>query len=145
MFIGIDPGANGCIVAVTGDGAIRHRFELKNKTPRDVAQFFNDAVVVTDDVAEAVIEKVSSSPQMGVVSSFSFGKSYGMLIGFLASYAIPYREVTPQAWQKEMGCRSGGDKNVTKNAAQKRWPTDRFTHANSDASLIAEYCRRTHK
>lgn len=68
-----------------------------------------------------------------------------MLIGLLAAYEIPYREVTPQKWQQEMQCRSGGDKNVTKAAAQKRWPSDKITHANADASLIAEYCRRTHK
>ncbi len=145
MFVGIDPGKTGCIVAVTSDGSIRHRFPLKDKTPRDVAEFFNDALVGSHDVVEAVIEKVSSSPQMGVTSAFSFGKCYGMLIAFLASYAIPYREVTPQAWQKEMNCRTGGDKNITKAAAQKRWPSDKFTHDTADASLIAEFCRRTHK
>lgn len=142
MYLGIDPGANGCVVAVTVDGAIRHRFNLKDKTPRDIAEFIDG---IRHSVGEAVIERVSSSPQQGVVSAFSFGRSYGMLIGLLAAYEIPYREVTPQKWQQEMQCRSGGDKNVTKNAAQKRWPSDKFTHANADATLIAEYCRRTHK
>jgi crossover junction endodeoxyribonuclease RuvC len=143
MFIGIDPGANGCIVAITADGSVRHRFNLKDKTPHDIGEFFND--LGAEDITEAVIEKVSSSPQQGVVSAFSFGKSYGLLIGMLASYRIPYREETPQKWQKYMGCMSKGDKNVTKAAAQRLWPSDKFTHANADATLIAEYCRMTAK
>jgi Holliday junction resolvasome RuvABC endonuclease subunit len=88
------------------------------------------------------MEKVSSSPQMGVVSAFSFGKSQGFLIGLLTAMKIPYHEVTPQKWQKAMGCMSGGDKNVTKHAAQKLWPHLKITHRDADARLIAEYGRR---
>jgi Holliday junction resolvasome RuvABC endonuclease subunit len=96
---------------------------------------------LTDPIV-AVIEKVSSSPQMGVVSAFSFGKSQGFLLGLLTAYKIPYHEVTPQKWQKAMGCMSGGNKNVTKHAAQKLWPHLKITHRDADARLIAEYGRR---
>ena len=79
---------------------------------------------------------------MGVVSAFTFGRSYGFLRGLLAANGIKREDVTPQKWQAELGCRSKGDKNVTKAKAQELWPNEKITHANADAMLIAEYARR---
>jgi len=139
-YIGIDPGNNGCIAVVDDSGYVRHWLNLKDKTEHDIAQFLAEF-----DDGRAVIERVSSSPQMGVVSAFTFGRSYGFLRGLMVAMHIRFREVTPAVWQKRMGCKSGGDKNVTKAAAQKLWPSQKFTHANSDATLIAEYGRLTHQ
>ena len=93
-------------------------------------------------LTKAYIEKVGATPQMGVVSAFTFGRSYGWLLGVLDALRIPYEFVTPQKWQKAMGCLTGGDKNVSKAAAQRLWPSLKITHANADALLIAEYGRR---
>jgi hypothetical protein len=41
-----------------------------------------------------------------------------------------------------MKCRSGGDKKITKAAAQRLFPRMKVTHKNADALLIAEYGRR---
>lgn len=139
-YIGIDPGANGCIAVVDTVGYIRDYLTLKDKTEHDIA----DWLVDFDYAKDAVIERVSSSPQMGVTSSFSFGRSYGFLRGLLVAMHIPFREVTPATWQKHMKCLTKGNKNVTKAAAQKRWPSNTFTHGNSDGCLLAEYCRVTH-
>jgi hypothetical protein len=78
---------------------------------------------------------------MGVTSAFTFGQSYGFLRGILAASKIPFIEVSPQKWQREMGCMTKGNKNVTKQAAQQRWPKLKITHANADSLLIAEYAR----
>lgn len=83
-------------------------------------------------------------PKQGVASSFKFGRSYGFLIGLLTGLRIPYEFVTPQKWQKAMGCLTHGDKNISKAAAQRRWPNEKWTHATADAGLIAEY-GRTHR
>lgn len=139
--IGVDPGANGCIAVIDSRGQILDWLNLKDKTEHDIANWLQEY----DCSSEAVIERVSSSPQMGVVSAFSFGRSYGFLRGLLVAMRIKLREVSPAVWQKEMQCRSGGDKNLTKAAAQKLWPSNKFTHANSDATLLAEYGRRTHQ
>jgi len=40
-----------------------------------------------------------------------------------------------------MSCRTKGDKNVSKHAAQKLWPHLKITHRDADARLIAEYGR----
>jgi Holliday junction resolvasome RuvABC endonuclease subunit len=121
------------------------KFPLKDKTEADISQWLWGLNEGTNDRYAAVIEKVSSSPQMGVVSAFTFGRSYGFLRGVLAANAIKYVEVRPQAWQKAMGCLTKGDKNVTKALAQQLYPGEKITHATADALLLATYCRRHHK
>jgi crossover junction endodeoxyribonuclease RuvC len=92
--------------------------------------------------AFATIEAVHAMPKQGVTSSFTFGKGYGALLMALTAAGIPFETVTPQKWQKALGCLSKGDKNVTKRKAQQLWPHIQWSHATSDAALIAEYGRR---
>ena len=148
MFIGIDP--SGAIASISDEP---NRFEdgacdllkLSVATPLDIAAYLG-ILAAGAKVAESriycVIEKVASSPQMGVKSAFTFGRSLGVLEGCLAASGIPYAFVTPQKWQKAMCCLSKGDKNVTKAAAQRLYPNERITHATADALLLATYCRR---
>ena len=139
IYIGIDPGKSGAMAIVWPDGQPATGVCRFDATPADQADWLLGFDLTQ---AVAVMEKVSSSPQMGVVSAFSFGKSQGFLIGLLTAMKIPYHEVTPQKWQRAMGCMSKGDKNVTKHAAQKLWPHLKITHRDADARLIAEYGRR---
>ena len=81
-------------------------------------------------------------PKQGNVSSFTFGERYGFLRGLMMGLRIRYEYVTPQKWQKALGCLTHGDKNVSKAAAQRLWPKLKWTHATADAALIAEYGRR---
>ena len=94
--------------------------------------------------ARAVLERVASSPQMGVKSAFTFGGGYRACRLALTARLVPYVEVSPQKWQRAMDCMTGGDKQVTKQAAQHLFPETRVTHYVSDALLLAEYCRRHH-
>lgn len=135
MYIGIDPGRSGAI-AMLKDGKIA--IIRLDQTERDIAEQLEHLVLYP---AVAVLEKVHSTPQMGVKSAFTFGESFGFLKGLLAAYEIPYSLVTPQAWQKNMGCMTKGDKNITKQAAQRLWPNAKITHRDADARLLAEYCK----
>lgn len=139
IYIGIDPGKSGAIAFHYHDGCLP-QFVLLKETEHDI-----EAAVRSHDLTNvyAFLEFVRSSPQMGVVSAFTFGRGYGFLHGLLAGLRIPYEEVRPAVWQKELGCLSGGDKQITKVKAQQMWPNGKWTHANSDAALIAEYGRRT--
>ena len=139
IFFGIDPGKSGSISAIWDDGQVYSQHCKLNGTEADVAQFMRD--FDGQQYSHAMIERVSSSPQMGVVSAFTFGRSYGFLRGLLAGFEIPYSEVSPQKWQAAMACRSKGDKNITKARAQQIWPAIKITHANADSLLIAEYAR----
>lgn len=150
IYIGIDPGVGGAIAVIeySVDAELRERrhiccLKFKEATEADISNFILGNVTTSDEEKFAMIEKVSSSPQMGVVSAFTFGRSYGFLRGLLVSHGIPFDEVLPQRWQKSLGCLSKGDKNVTKAKAQQLFPAERITHANADALLIAEHCRKT--
>lgn len=138
IYLGIDPGASGAIAALWGDG--KPEFCKLKETEHDASnwlwQFPFDECVAT-------IELVHAMPKQGVTSTFKFGKSYGFLLGLLTAHRIPYQFVRPLVWQTAMKCRTKGDKNVTKAAAQRLFPEIKITHANADALLLAEYCRRT--
>lgn len=90
----------------------------------------------------AMIENVHSFPGQGVASSFKFGRNYGLLLGSLYSSGCPFETVSPQKWQKALGCLTHGDKNISKSMAQRLFQDIKVTHAIADALLIAEYCRR---
>lgn len=138
VYLGIDPGKSGSISAMWDDGQPSTSCARGDGTEHDMAGWLRQFDL---DGAVAVIERVSSSPQMGVTSAFTFGRSYGFLRGLLTALKVPYREVSPQTWQRSLSCLSGGDKNKTKQAAQQRWPAMKITHRNADSLLIAEYAR----
>lgn len=143
IYVGIDPGASGSAVFVADDGRIFRIIEWKKHTPAEIADLMRQAVA--EEKIVACIEKVHSMPGQGVRSVFSFGENYGWWNGLLAGLSIPVlRNPTPQKWQAVMGCRTGGDKNVSKAAAHRLWPLDvrRLTHGTADAALLAEWLRR---
>lgn len=144
IFIGIDPGSSGGIGYLDDDGDCGFT-PLGKLTEREIHLFVKEICCLDDDDPCAVIELVHSSPQMGVKSAFTFGRSYGFLRGILAANHVKYVEVRPQAWQKAMGCLTKGDKNVSKAKAQQLYPGEKITHATADALLLATYCRRHHK
>lgn len=144
VFIGIDPGTSGGIAYVLDDGDCGFG-SLSKLSEREIYLFLKEICDLSEGTPCAVIELVHSSPQMGVKSAFTFGRSYGFLRGVLAANHVSYVEVRPQAWQKAMGCLTKGQKNVTKAKAQQLYPGEKITHAVADALLLATYARRHHK
>lgn len=138
IFLGIDPGKSGGVSR--HDGKHVEAAGFTNCTPYDIYEiikgYSSDAV--------ALIEKVHSMPKQGVKSSFTFGKGYGFLIGCLTALEIPFEYVTPLTWQRYLKCKTGGNKNVSKQKAQELFPTMKITHAIADALLIGEYYKRTY-
>jgi crossover junction endodeoxyribonuclease RuvC len=150
-IIGIDPGKSGavCMVCVGAVEYPKHTDEFVfiklDGTEKDIYTLIDGFKNSVTGDWFAYIENVHSMPKQGVVSAFSFGRNFGFLIGLLTALKIPYEFVSPQKWQKAMGCLSKGDKNVTKAAAQRLFPDIKITHSIADALLIAEYGRRTKK
>lgn len=134
-YLGIDPGVNGGIAWTGPDGA------AAEKMPDTERETF-ELLAAHGENAVAVIERVASSPQMGVTSAFTFGRGYGFLRGCLHALGIPFVEVSPMKWQKVLECRTHGDKNVSKARAQQLYPHLKITHATADALLLATYCAR---
>jgi crossover junction endodeoxyribonuclease RuvC len=138
-IIGIDPGQSGGIAWMNQRGVEVIKMP---DTERDIVDALRAMIYEAPELERGVkcyLELVHSMPRQGVASSFKFGKGYGVLIGVLSALEIPFELVTPQKWQKAMGCMSKGDKNVTKRKAQQLFPRLKITHATADALLIAAY------
>ena len=143
-YIGIDPGKGGGIAVLSADGRVLMAVKMP-ETERDILDALKGHPWRSDGApAVAMLEFVRSSPQMGVASSFQFGRGYGGLRMALVATGIPFDEVIPRKWQAAMQCLSGCDKSVTRRRAQELFPSVKATHAISDALLIAEYGRRFH-
>jgi len=145
-IIGIDPGCAGGIAEVDELG-LPSRFWKMPETDADLWAVVRSLQSFGRPVQQntfAMIELVRSSPQMGVVSAFTFGRGVGRLRMALTAAGIPFEEVSPAKWQREIGCLSKGDKRVTRAKAQELYPNLKVTHAIADALLIAEYARRVY-
>lgn len=144
IFLGIDPGKTGGISFHHSMGEVSATGFSKKHTNRDrydVIKAYQDRDVKR---CIAIIEKVHTMPKQGIVSAGNFMKGYGFLLGCLTALEIPFEYVTPQKWQRYLGCLSKGDKNVTKQKAQELFPHLKITHAVADALLIGEYLKRTY-
>lgn len=142
-YIGIDPGVNGGIAWIDGD---EPHVEKMPATTGDLWQLVAGLEV---DRCYAVIEKVHTSPQMGVRSAGTFMEGKGKLLMALCGAGIPHEQVSPHKWQRSLGLITGGrdkdktkHKNKLKQKAQELFPSLRITLATADALLLAEYCRR---
>jgi Holliday junction resolvasome RuvABC endonuclease subunit len=154
IYLGIDPGASGAAVAIVAEisgHSVIEVIRFSKATNHEIADWFGRRSWNGEPVM-AVLEKVHSSPQMGVVSAFKFGHGYGFVTGVLTAIKVPFDLVQPQAWQKEFGLIMKGTKmgatEKKKNnraAAERLFPNIKMTADLADALLLAEYCRRTHR
>jgi len=145
LFLGIDPGKSGSICCVDAFG----NPELVVRANESYSDIWKSVdKLANNNGCKAVIELVHAMPNQGVVSTFRFGESYGALLGILAATQVPYEKVRPRVWCKEFSLKRDKDepvsawKNRHKVLAQSLFPNIKITHANADALLIAEYCRR---
>ncbi len=138
LYLGIDPGVSGGIAILNATGGVHDvcRMPYEDEHLCDVLREYGGGR------ASAVLERVSASPQMGVVSAFTFGVGFGRLRLGLHAAAIPFELIHPLVWQKAMRCRTHGDKNISRDRAQCLFPKLYVTHAIGDALLLAEYGRR---
>ena len=142
VYVGVDPGASGGIAVLWPNGPEAHKMPA---TEADLLCLMHDIAIRVAEERMGItgaLEKVHSMPGQGVSSSFKFGMGYGGLRMAMLAANIPFRDVQPQAWQRSLGCLTGGDKNISKAMAQQLFPSVKITHAIADALLIAEWLRR---
>lgn len=137
-YIGVDPGLSGGIAVLHHSGSVEVIAKMP-ETERDIFELFR----AHSALSRGMLEFVRSMPDQGHTGAFTFGRGYGGLRMAMVAADIPFDEVTPQKWQQAMGCRTKGDKNISKRRAQELFPSvPKMTHAIADALLIAEYGRR---
>jgi crossover junction endodeoxyribonuclease RuvC len=151
IILGIDPGVSGGIAAIDECGRVYLAARMP-ATERDLLDLLRGTAVAGGRLVEqrrAVLEFVRASPQMGVVSAFTFGRNYGALRMALIAAGIPFDELSPAKWQPGVGLAYPKDatqvlrKNLSKRRAQELFPDATVTHAIADALLLAEHGRRT--
>ncbi len=161
-YMGIDPGASGCIIALTERGAVWHIVDMMD----NYSDLWYEIDGLTSQSCHAVIEEVSGyvGKEQPGSAMFKFGQNYGALLMALTAARISHESVRPQTWQKAMGIpprkkavrkspdgepegekeTKGQFKRRLKAKAQQLFPKTKVTLTNCDALLLAEYCRRMH-
>jgi hypothetical protein len=138
IFIGIDPGETGSICAVNGKGGI-----FIHKMPENLLDKATciKSLVASADEAFIILETVHASPQMGVVSAYTFGKGVGHLEAICMQLPkAEFEKVMPQKWQAVLNCMTGGDKRISRDRARELFPDEaRINLKTADGLLIAYY------
>lgn len=143
-YIGIDPGKKGGYVWIM-DGQVTAR-------PWDDVFFVQDmhCLAMMDEPKVAAVEKVGAMPGQGVTSMFSFGQSYGFILGVLTALGIGYQLVPPRKWKAEFGLLNT-QKQASVDVAKRLFPgvsllpSDRCRKESdgmADALCLCEYARR---
>jgi hypothetical protein len=153
IVLGIDPGASGGMAL--WDGTEMHAHPMP-KTETDICDLIRElaytVVIIKEHKVEYAlnqpgfkvhIERVHSFPGQGVSSTFKFGQGYGFLRGSLIALGVPFEEVSPRTWMKDIPKKKGMTKtqwkNVLKGRAQQLYPHLKVTLATADAILIAHW------
>jgi crossover junction endodeoxyribonuclease RuvC len=153
-YLGIDPGKSGGLALLRDDGTVKWYARMP-ETLLDVWKLIQGSGIPQIRTI-AVIEKVRSSPQMGVTSAFTFGRGYGQLEAMLLAAYIPSSEIFPQTWQKALGIPKRQKEEEQPQfklrllkEAQRRFPSlDLWSKTKGeqlavcDALLIAYYARQ---
>lgn len=142
IYIGVDPGKRGGYAAIT-DG-------IETVCQWDDEQFVKDMRMLSKNKCVAAVEKVGAMPGQGVTSMFSFGQSYGFILGVLRAFGIGYQLIPPTVWKREFGllhAEKYGSVEVCKRLfpGVNLLPTERCRKESDgmgDSLLLAEYARR---
>lgn len=154
LYVGIDPGQTGGIVALTLSGEVRFKSIMPVKDGlidgRALAAIFRS--VLQDAVV--VLELAQSFPKQGVASSFNYGRGFGVIEGVLQSLRIDYKLVRPAWWTKVLHeglLKELPPKVRSLQVAKRLFPNEdlrkntrckNFHEGLVDAALLAEYGRR---
>ena len=146
MIIGIDPGKHGAIAKICPGLVMGIRRIEIHSLPEDInksRKFIREAFLPITFGPSIFVEEVHASPQMGVVSAFSFGRRYEQILSVIETLGGEVNTVRPQHWQNAIGVLSGGDKGKLYDRAKKLFPTITFKRNEADALLIAYYGWKT--
>ncbi len=150
FYLGCDPGLDGAFTILDARGHLVDVIDLPTveiKVGKSFKRRIAPAALVSDlelfarEDCRAIVESVASRPGQGVASVFSFGQTYGLIVGVLAGLKVPTEFVTPAVWTKAMKLAPG--KGASRQRAMELYPShaDKFKRVKddgrSDSCLIA--------
>tara|TARA_B110000977_G_scaffold24347_1_gene29635 strand:+ start:2553 stop:3053 length:501 start_codon:yes stop_codon:yes gene_type:complete len=145
IVYGIDPGLYGAIARFDlTEGFLEiHDMPIMEVNKKKVVspQLVSD--ILRQQHAPVYIEKVGAMPGQGVTSMFSFGRSYGILLGCAAGLQMQTTVITPQMWMRALNCQKGKDGNRQRACeifpAYAQMFARKKDDGRADASLLAYY------
>lgn len=155
MILGFDPGLDGAFAALYDStlsvadmptNTIKRGGKSKRELDLGQLTALVKLALAGEDNAHAFVEQVGAMPGQGVSSMFSFGKSYGSILGILAALRVPVTLVPPARWKKALQVPQGKDA-ARHRASQlfpqhaELWPLVKHD-GRAESALIAEYGRR---
>lgn len=152
VYAGIDPGQKGGISLVevaNGTVSVIQCWAMPSsyKELRGIFEYIQNRKAV------CIIEKSQPMPKQGVTSTFTYGVGYGVMLGLMIAFEIPYHEIRPAIWKKEImaGEKDKKDKKVAIKVCERMFPeanllpTERSkvpSDGMAESCLIADYGRR---
>lgn len=123
--IGIDPGLSGAIAIVNDDEILFHDMPIIPcpwSAKKRMVDGFAFMEILKDYIgAQLTIEIVHSMPKQGVSSVFTFGQSFGTVVGIIQAMGISMKGVRPQAWKSKCGLINQG-KDASRVLAIQMYP-----------------------
>lgn len=152
VYAGVDPGQKGAIALLTSANGTT-RINTVWPMPENLKELRSIFHYLKTSKATILIEKAQCMPKQSAPSGFNYGVHYGTMIGLLVAFEIPYHEVRPAIWKKEMleGEPDKKDKKVSIRVCEKMFPeANLYPTARSrvpsdgiaEACLMADYARR---
>tara|TARA_Y100001963_G_scaffold157288_1_gene253148 strand:- start:1450 stop:1965 length:516 start_codon:yes stop_codon:yes gene_type:complete len=114
VYLGIDPGKDGALVAINEDGKVEANFMTRRDFTTTIGKGSKREYLISRmnyavrclggkrNIKLAAIEKQSARPGQGVTSTFSTGYGYGLWVGVLSANGVPFIEVRPKTWTSKM-------------------------------------------
>lgn len=147
-ILGVDPGgASGAIALITENGMHAEWYPMP-MAGKDIDTYGLACLIAGFEADVAFVEKVHAMPGNGAVAMFSFGRSYGTILGVLGALGLKVELVTPQAWKKVILAGGKKDKDAAIAYCSRAFPkvslltTPRCKKPNNnaaDALCIAQY------
>ena len=156
LFCGVDPGLSGAIAFLADNGgpvpSLVDVFDMPvvrregGKTELDVRALA--AIFKRYRPGLVTVEAVHAMPGQGACSMFSFGKSFGSVLGIIAALELGCVLVSPQTWQRAvLGELPGaeGKRKALEWAARTfpdavlQTPRGRLLDGRADALALAYY------
>ena len=127
-YLGIDVGAKGGIALLHGS-ELEIAVDFSKERMMDILSFLTRE----QEATRSCVERVHAMPHQGSVSMFTFGQSFGWILGALDVAEISYQLIEPRKWKAEFGLNSDKAKSI--EVARQLFPA---------AALIPKGCKKPH-
>ena len=149
IIIGIDPGLTGAIAILDSESGEIVSLEDMPVIPEGGKKKVSGNGLMRifggydrHQVEMVYLERVGARPGQGVVSMFSFGRSYGAVESAVSLMGFPMTYVSPQRWKRSAGL-VGSPKDASRGKVLDLYPEAdvhrKKDSGRADAVLIARY------